>query len=150
MSKKVIWYKLIAEALLELKTVDSRKNKDDGWNVLELIVLHLLDGSSAKEVHLLLDSYVKIIGRNLGNAINYLQEVENTPVYRVKEPGGRDVVCITIDPNYEDASKENFKRIQENARVGVESFLKQTELTCPEEFKKIQKGSEGYLKMVVR
>ena len=147
--KSESWYKRIAAAVQEIKTFDLATDDKGCGTISQMIAFHMLSELYELDRHRLLDEYIEGVKNNLYHAIDYLNSC-GVIVYRFiqeKENGlsGKNISCITIDPEYKDAYENNYKRIETNAKRHVVSCIKQAELTAPEKVNGLKLGTQKAL-----
>lgn len=132
MKKTHIWYKVIANAIMEGKTFDVTENELGATKVSQLIADKILENEPLFSKVQNLPHYVGIADRNLSYAIYYLQEVLGTTVYRSKNGDSRNLEYLTIDPTYRDAKDKEIERIRKLVGSVLRSSRDQLSIVAPQ------------------
>lgn len=145
--KEKPFYILLGETLLE---DDFDLDQDTGgWTTVhELIAKYLLRDYNDRETHILMDSHVGMVKRNFYQAKDYVESVLKKPVYLIKEPNGKNIKCVTTNPDYHNAKERNYDRIRKNVRNSVKNFIHHTRIAAPEKLNEIQRRSTNYIALV--
>jgi len=141
------FYAILGETFME--TTFDLDEDTGGWTTIhELIAKHLLRDYNERETHLLMDSHIGMVKRNFYQAKDYVESHLGRPVYLIKEPKGKNIKCVTTDPDYRNAKEENYKRIVRNCTNAVKNFMGHARLSAPEKYKAIQRRSGNYIALV--
>ena len=146
-SKGKSFYIILGETLTEV-TFDLDKDTGGWTTVHELIAIHLLKEYNDRERHILMDSHVGMVKRNFYQGKDYVETILKKPVYLIKEPRGKNIKCVTTDPDYHNAKERNFNRIRKNIGNSVKSFLRQTRIAAPEKIKEVERRSKNYISLI--
>ena len=129
--KKSTWYRRIAVAIQEMRTIDLQAD-EGGWdNTHQLIALHMLRELNDRDRHYQLDHYTDKVQSNFDKAVYYLMITMKIPVYRIR-PGNRKATqVVTLDAKYRNATEKNYERIRANMLKTIRPALKEIARTGP-------------------
>jgi hypothetical protein len=141
------WYIVIGDALDETITFDLDEDTG-GWTTIHhVIAKHLLSDHNEMDTHVLMDSYVGMIKRNLYQAKDYVETSLKKPVY-ISKLDGKNIRCITLDPEYKHAKDRNYSRICKNISNSLKTYMRQTSISAPEQYKEIARRSNNLVALV--
>lgn len=119
MSEKFSWYKKIAAAILSVKTFDLDDDEGGYPTIHYLIANYLLKDLTEYMRVTNLGHYAGMVSRNIDQACSYIED-KGVPVYRVIEPGKRNISCVTLDPVYRDAKEKEAEKVVTRANRAIE------------------------------
>ena len=137
--EKVPFNEELAECFKQEITFDLSKDVNGYPTIQHLIVSRVLKDENDYNKMILFPSYLTKVRNNLQSALDLLQ---NAGVLHYRKVGGvigekvnkKNIIYITIDPNYKEASKEDFWRRTDNVKKALGSFKTNSQLIHPERF----------------
>lgn len=119
MSEKFSWYKKIAAAILSVKTFDLDED-EGGYPTIHYLIANFMLKDLTEYMRVTnLGHYAGMVSRNIDQACSYIED-KGIPVYRVIEPGKRNISCVTLDPAYRDAKDKEVEKVVTRANRGIE------------------------------
>ncbi len=122
------WYLIVANALKEQKTFSILESKYGSRFIYQEIAHYLLRESDETAKCKSFNYYCRKVRSALSRAIEYL-ESEGIAVRRTGATNR--VFDITIDPDFPDAQKEDFVRIEKRSQQILKGAQKHIKLACP-------------------
>ncbi len=131
--EKEIWYKKVANLIVERVKIDLSEDTEGCPNISHYIAWLMLKDKPAWTIQTLWADYAKLTENALHHAIYYIEDTLKMPVYRRKSKGGegRNIEFITIDSKYRDAYDAEYERIWKNWEGNTNRTKERIELVAP-------------------
>lgn len=123
----------MAKAIREIPSTKADIRVDEkGYTLIwELFADYLLKDYSKFDRENLQKPYITKIRNSFKPAVEYLEK-HGIPVYIIKEPGKRNIECITIDPNYDGAKGRHLERAIYSLNEKIKAVKRNLEFTTPD------------------
>jgi len=126
------WYLRIADAILEMDTIDLRTDGNGYPTVHWLIAEHMLQHLDTYHKQKAIPMYYEKVSKNFHHAVTHLREKCKIPIYRYPLTKKRNLTVVTTHEEYDKALESNYLRNKENVLRAINAGINDLSAVSPD------------------